>query len=102
MTASTASHRSRKGSKPQSKSKKVRVAIIGVGNCASSLVQGVQFYQDAPVDAFVPGLMHTVLGGYHVVFFKQKTAYDIDVEKVGKDLSQAVFSGPNNTIKFSE
>ncbi|MBI1801744.1 MAG: inositol-3-phosphate synthase [Chloroflexi bacterium] len=97
MTAS----RSKKTAKA-TKSKKVRVAIIGVGNCASSLVQGVQFYQDAPVDALVPGLMHTVLGGYHVGDIEFSAAFDIDVEKVGKDLSEAVFSGPNNTIKFSD
>src|SRR5207244_5801242 len=83
------------------KSKKVRVAIIGVGNCASSLVQGVQFYQDAPIDTFVPGLMHTVLGDYHVGDIEFSAAFDIDAEKVGKDLGEAIFSGPNNTIKLS-
>jgi myo-inositol-1-phosphate synthase len=98
----TASHRARKGAKLQPKSKKVRVAIIGVGNCASSLVQGVQFYQDAPIDAFVPGLMHTALGSYHVGDIEFSAAFDIDSEKVGKDLSEAIFSGPNNTIKFSD
>jgi myo-inositol-1-phosphate synthase len=92
----------RKTVKAAPKSKKVRVAIIGVGNCASSLVQGVQFYQDAPVDAFVPGLMHSVLGDYHVGDIEFTAAFDIDVEKVGKDLSEAIFSGPNNTIKFSD
>ena len=93
---------SRKGGRAAPKSKKVRVAIIGVGNCASSLVQGVQFYQDAPVDAFVPGLMHSVLGDYHVGDIEFTAAFDIDVEKVGKDLSEAIFSGPNNTIRLSK
>jgi myo-inositol-1-phosphate synthase len=81
---------------------KVRVAIIGIGNCASSLVQGVQFYKDAPDDAFVPGLMHTRLGGYHVRDIEFTAGFDIDVEKVGADLSQAIFSGPNNTVKFAD
>lgn len=81
---------------------KVRVAIIGIGNCASSLVQGVQFYKDAPDDAFVPGLMHARLGGYHVSDIEFTAGIDIDVEKVGKDLSEAIFAGPNNTVKFSD
>ena len=81
---------------------KVRVAIIGVGNCASSLVQGVQYYQDAPDDQFVPGLMHVNLGGYHVRDIEFTAAFDIDANKVGKDLCEAIFSGPNNTIKFAD
>jgi myo-inositol-1-phosphate synthase len=81
---------------------KVRVAIIGVGNCASSLVQGVQYYQNAPEDEFVPGLMHVNLGGYHVRDVEFSAAFDIDADKVGKDLSEAIFSGPNNTIKFAD
>jgi myo-inositol-1-phosphate synthase len=82
--------------------KKVRVCIIGVGNCASSLVQGVEFYRNAPADQFIPGLMHTVLGGYHVGDIEFSAAIDIDKNKVGKDLSQAVFTKPNNTLKFSD
>lgn len=82
--------------------KKVRVAIIGVGNCASSLVQGVHYYQDAAVDAFVPGVMHSILGGYHIGDIEFSAAIDIDVEKVGKDLSEAIWSGQNNTIKFTD
>jgi myo-inositol-1-phosphate synthase len=101
-----ASTRSKKPAAPTlvktAPSKKVRVAIIGVGNCASSLVQGVQFYQDAPVDQFVPGLMHTVLGNYHVGDIEFTAAFDIDEEKVGKDLSEAIFSGQNNTTQFAE
>jgi myo-inositol-1-phosphate synthase len=82
--------------------KKIRVAIIGVGNCASSLVQGVQYYKDAPDDQFIPGLMHTRLGGYHVSDIEFSAAFDIDKNKVGKDLSEAIFTAPNNTIKFSD
>jgi len=81
---------------------KVRVAIIGIGNCASALVQGVFFYQDAPDDAFVPGLMHPRLGGYHIRDIEFTAAFDIDVNKVGKDLSEAIFMPPNNTVRFAE
>ena len=81
---------------------KIRVAIIGVGNCASSLVQGVQFYRNAPENEFVPGLMHVRLGDYHIGDIEFSAAFDIDVNKVGKDLSEAVFAPPNNTFKFSE
>ncbi|HZY45452.1 MAG TPA: inositol-3-phosphate synthase [Anaerolineae bacterium] len=83
------------------KSKKVRVAIIGVGNCASSLVQGVEYYKDAPDGTQIPGLMHTTLGGYHIGDIEFSAAIDIDVEKVGKDLNEAIFSGQNNTYKFA-
>ena len=82
--------------------KKVRVAIVGVGNCASSLVQGVEKYRHAPEDEFVPGLMHVNLGGYHVGDVEFSAAFDIDADKVGKDLSEAIFSGQNNTYKFSD
>ena len=81
---------------------RVRVAIVGVGNCASSLVQGVEYYRDADDEQFVPGLMHVNLGGYHIRDIEFVAAIDIDVEKVGKDLSEAIFSGQNNTIKFSD
>ena len=81
---------------------KVRVAIIGVGNCASSLVQGVEYYKDAPEDQFVPGLMNVNLGGYHVRDIEFTAAFDIDINKVGKDLSEAIFAEPNNTYKFSD
>ena len=82
--------------------KKIRVAIIGVGNCASSLVQGVEYYKDAPDDQFIPGLMHTRLGGYHISDIEFSAAIDIDKNKVGKDLSEAIFVEPNNTFKFSK
>ncbi|MEA3408222.1 MAG: inositol-3-phosphate synthase [Chloroflexota bacterium] len=80
----------------------VNVAIIGVGNCAASLVQGVSFYQDAPDDEFIPGLMHPRVGPYHVHDINFTAAFDIDAEKVGKDLSQAIWAGPNNTVKFAD
>ncbi len=81
---------------------KVRVAIIGVGNCASSLVQGVYYYRDAKADEIIPGIMHTNLGGYHVGDIEFSAAIDIDVEKVGKDLGQAIWAGQNNTVRFAE
>ncbi len=81
--------------------KKVRVAVIGVGNCASSLVQGVQYYREAKPDDFVPGLMHVNLGGYHISDIEFSAAFDIDQNKVGKDLSEAVFAAPNNTYRFA-
>ena len=81
---------------------KVRVAIVGVGNCASALVQGVHKYRDASPDEFVPGLMHVDLGGYHVRDIEFTAAFDIDADKVGKDLAEAIWSGQNNTIKFTK
>jgi len=80
----------------------VRVAIIGVGNCASSLVQGVHYYRSAPVDAFIPGLMHPKVGEYRVGDIEFSAAFDIDVNKVGRDLSEAIFAAPNNTVKFAD
>lgn len=82
--------------------RKVRVAIVGVGNCASALVQGVQYYKDATVGKFIPGLMHVNLGGYHVRDIVFSAAFDVDAEKVGKDLSEAIWANQNNTIKFSD
>lgn len=82
--------------------KKVRVAILGVGNCASSLVQGVQFYKDARDDEQVPGLMHVNLGGYHVRDIEFTAAFDVVDTKVGKDLCEAIFAPPNNTYKFAD
>jgi myo-inositol-1-phosphate synthase len=80
---------------------KVRVAIIGVGNCASAFVQGVHYYRDADPKERVPGLMHVDLGGYHVRDIEFTAAFDIDAAKVGKDLGQAIWAGQNNTIKFA-
>ena len=81
---------------------KIKVAIIGVGNCASSFVQGLQKYAEVPEDDFVPGLMHNSLGGYHIGDIEVVAAFDIDKEKVGKDVSDAIFSGQNNTVQFAE
>jgi len=81
---------------------KVRVAIVGVGNCANSFIQGVQYYKDADSAEEVPGLMHVDLGGYHVGDVEFVAAFDIDSEKVGKDLSEAIWSGQNDTIKFAD
>ncbi|HLH70060.1 MAG TPA: inositol-3-phosphate synthase [Candidatus Dormibacteraeota bacterium] len=81
---------------------KVRVAIVGVGNCASSFIQGVHYYADASPDDFVPGLMHVDLGGYHVRDIEFVAAFDVDADKVGKDLSEAIWAGQNNTVKFCE
>jgi len=81
---------------------KLRVGIIGVGNCASSLVQGVQYYRNAKDEDFVPGLMHVNLGGYRIRDIEFSAAIDIDKDKVGTDLSEAIFRGQNNTLKFSD
>ncbi|HET8586798.1 MAG TPA: hypothetical protein VFM74_02890, partial [Candidatus Limnocylindria bacterium] len=81
---------------------KVRVAIVGVGNCASSLVQGRYYYENAADDEFIPGLMHANLGGYRIRDIEFVAAFDVDKEKVGKDLSEAIFSGQNNTYKFAD
>ena len=80
----------------------LRVAIIGVGNCASALVQGVHYYRHAPDDGFIPGLMHPRLGGYHVGDIEFSAAFDIDARKVGRDLGEAIFEAPNNTVRFAE
>ncbi len=82
--------------------KKVRVAIVGVGNCASSLIQGRYYYENAPEDAFVPGLMHVNLGGYHVRDIEFVAAFDVNANKVGKDLGSAIYAKPNNTIRFMD
>ncbi len=84
------------------KSRKVRVAIVGVGNCASSLVQGVEFYRDAADDAEIPGLMHATVGGYHIRDIEFSAAFDVTTDKVGKDLSEAIWAHPNNTMKFAD
>jgi len=81
---------------------KINVAIVGVGNCASSLVQGVHYYEKAKESEFVPGLMHVNLGGYHISDINFVAAFDIDKNKVGKDLARAIFTEPNNTFKFCE
>ena len=80
----------------------IKVAIAGVGNCASSLVQGVSFYKDVKDDAKIPGLMHTVFGEYRIKDIEFVAAFDVDPRKIGKDLSEAIFSPPNCTVKFSD
>ena len=84
------------------KSNKVRVAIIGVGNCANALIQGVHYYRDAADDAEIPGLMHATVGGYHVRDIEFSAAFDVVTTKVGKDLSEAMWAYPNDTIKFAD
>jgi myo-inositol-1-phosphate synthase len=84
------------------KGKKIRVAIVGVGNCASSLIQGRYYYENAAETDFIPGLMHVNLGGYHVRDIEFVAAFDIDKNKVGKDLSEAIYQKPNNTIVFQK
>src|ERR1700756_3863627 len=81
---------------------RVRVAIIGVGNCANSLLQGRDYYKDAPDDQFVPGLMPVALGGYHVRDVEFVAAFDVTKDKVGKDLADAIWAHPNDTIKFAD
>ena len=80
----------------------VRIAIVGVGNCASSLVQGLTYYRDADPSDDVPGLMHVELGGYHVRDVEVVAAFDVDAKKVGRDVAEAIFTEPNNTIRFSD
>jgi myo-inositol-1-phosphate synthase len=80
----------------------IRLAIAGVGNCASSLVQGIEYYQDADPAENVPGLMHVELGGYHVRDIELVAAFDVDANKVGLDASKAIFAAPNNTVRFSD
>jgi myo-inositol-1-phosphate synthase len=80
----------------------IRLAIAGVGNCASSLVQGIEYYKDADASEAVPGLMHVDLGGYHIRDIEVVAAFDVDAEKVGLDVSKAISAGPNNTVHFAE
>src|SRR3954447_14385843 len=80
----------------------VRVAIVGVGNCAASLVQGVHYYRDADPASRVPGLMHVRFGQYHVGDVEFVTAFDVDAKKVGRDLSEAILASENNTIKITD
>jgi myo-inositol-1-phosphate synthase len=86
---------------PTSTRPTVRVGLVGVGNCASALVQGVEFYRSASDEEVVPGLMHVSLGGYHVRDIRFTAAFDVDSNKVGRDLSEAIFAAPNNTFRFS-
>ena len=87
---------------PRRSRKKVRVAIIGVGNCASSLVQGVHYYRDAKPGDDIPGIMHVDIGGYHLRDLEFVAAFDVDKNKVGKDLADAIYAKPNNTYRFAD
>src|SRR5438046_9020664 len=89
-----------RGSRPRARP--IRVAIIGVGNCASSLVQGVHYYRNAKAGARVPGIMHVDLAGYHIRDVEFVAAFDVDRNKVGKDLADAIYSPPNNTYRFAD
>ncbi|MDP1848271.1 MAG: inositol-3-phosphate synthase [Solirubrobacteraceae bacterium] len=90
------------GTEKKSTGKKIRVAVVGVGNCASSLIQGRYYYENAKVDEAIPGLMHVDLGGYHVRDIEFVAAFDVDKTKVGKDLSEAIYAGQNNTFVFQQ
>lgn len=81
---------------------KIKVAIVGVGNCASSLVQGIHYYKDARDDAFVPGVMHVNFGGYHIRDIEVVAAFDVNTNKVGKDVAEAIYASPNNTVTFAQ
>ena len=81
---------------------RIKVAIVGVGNCASSFVQGLHRYREAPTDELVPGLMHPEMAGYHIGDIEVVAAFDVDRDKVGKDVAEAIFSGQNNTAQFTE
>ena len=85
-----------------SEQKEIRVAIVGVGNCASSLVQGIEYYKDAKEGDFVPGVMHTNFGGYHIRDIKVVAAFDVNSNKVGKDVADAIYAEPNNTVVFAQ
>lgn len=91
-----------KEKRPNKAENKVRVGIVGVGNCASAFVQGVHYYKDAKESDIVPGIMHVNLGGYHIRDIEFTAAFDIDVNKVGKDLSEAIYTYPNNTYRFCD
>src|ERR1700694_5968569 len=94
----------RKASTPRrpAKRKRIRVAIIGVGNCASSLVQGVHYYRNAKAGDRIPGIMHVDLGGYHLNDVDFVAAIDVDRNKVGKDRADAIYQAPNNTSRFAD
>src|SRR5215469_8138483 len=85
-----------------SNTRKIKLAIVGVGNCASSLVQGIHYYKDAKDDAFVPGVMHVNFGGYHIGDIEVVAAFDVNSNKVGKDVAEAIYAEPNNTVTFAQ
>ncbi len=98
----TTAHATRPVGRPPKRRRPIRVAIIGVGNCASSLVQGVHYYRNAKAGDQIPGLMHVDLGGYHLRDIEFVAAFDVDRNKVGKDLADAIYAAPNNTYRFAD
>ena len=82
--------------------RKIKLAVVGVGNCASSLIQGIEYYKDAADDAFIPGLMHANFGGYHVRDIEIVAAFDVNADKVGRDVAEAIYAEPNNTTVFAQ
>ena len=92
----------RRVGRPTTRRRPIRVAIIGVGNCASSLVQGVHYYRNAKPGDKIPGIMHVDLGGYHLSDLEFVAAFDVDKNKVGKDLADAIYAKPNNTYRFAD
>lgn len=86
----------------KTENRKIKVAVVGVGNCASSLIQGIHYYKDVKDDEFVPGVMHVNFGGYHIRDIEVVAAFDVNEHKVGKDVSQAIYAEPNNTTVFSQ
>jgi len=84
------------------KAKTIKLAIVGVGNCASSLVQGIEYYKDAKDNEFVPGVMHVNFGGYHIKDIEVVAAFDVNSHKVGKDVAEAIYAEPNNTAIFAK
>jgi myo-inositol-1-phosphate synthase len=101
-TKTTRTTAPRRVGRPTTRRRPIRVAIIGVGNCASSLVQGVHYYRNAKPGDKIPGLMHVELGGYHLRDVEFVAAFDVDRNKVGKDLADAIYAEPNNTYRFAD
>src|SRR5206468_8213260 len=87
---------------PSPPARKVRIAIVGVGNCASSLIQGLSYYREAKSNEPVPGLMNASVGGYHVSDIEVSAAFDVNAAKVGKEVSEALWAAPNNTHRFAD
>src|SRR2546429_6895051 len=102
MPRATTKRTARTARTSRARGRPIRVAIIGVGNCASSLVQGVHYYRNAKTGDPIPGIMHVDLGGYHIRDVEFVAAFDVDKNKVGKDLADAIYAKPNNTYRFAD